>query len=133
VLMLPAPRTMSPLPTTPRLVQALTVGEVTRKILIYNHDAPFRLLVEEDDGSLLDAGTHDTMAHAAKVAERLVGSSPAQLVKGQVDMYKEAGNKLLVCIDSKDRKWSIIAIVKNKLQDTGLRFDTEEEARGAVR
>ena len=61
---------------------------------------------------------------------------PAQMVTdpaAALSAPKWRGATLLATVDQRSGKWSIIAGKGNKFEDTELRFDSENEAREAIR
>jgi hypothetical protein len=110
---------------TPYHVEVRCVDGIPSWELYYQHSDHWELQFER--GDKVTSSKHSTLREASNRAEELRKQPPDPLLR-----WRQPGTKLLVCTESGTRKYSIIACVGNSAEDTGLRFNSEVEAREAA-
>jgi hypothetical protein len=103
----------------------VTRGAVARGFF-YRRGSEFAVELEQPDGKLVAGGNWPDISAAGRAAEELLDMP----TEDPLFRWRSAGNIFLVTEDKGSKQWCIVTIGSDdKFKDTGLRFDTQEEAR----
>lgn len=108
-------------------------GHIFRGLFYEQAPAGLRVVIEVDGEQMLESGPWPAEADAFTSFERYVAEAQ-WAIPAKVDLseFKKKGAQLFVAKES--GKWSIVAgLPSGKFVDTELRFDSEEQAKDAVR
>lgn len=100
----------------------------------------FELVVEDDRGNRHESGSWPTLADANEFAEMVIEDLLNRELGREAKVaplaeWRERGDVLLVTFDKAEGKFAIVAGNRKsgRVVDTGLWFDTEAEARAALK
>lgn len=120
---------------TPYHVDLYLARESTFVGLFYKNDEEFALVLRDESGKKHDGGSWQSISEADAWAKLLASDLAGEAIKTDpLAQYRGANYLLIVMIDRMAKKWSVVAGNRKngRYEDTGLRFDTQEEARGAI-
>jgi hypothetical protein len=109
-------------------------GEIFR-FFFYRAGQSYAVTVESDDGSLHDGGEWPSISEADEWARLMVADMIGDQAKADLlARYRGGGYLLLATLDSMDHAWAVIVGNRKngRYEDTGTRFKTQAEARGAI-
>ena len=121
--------------SAPYHVQIYPASGAIFRGFFYKEGREFALTLEDSEGATHDGGSWPTISDADEWARLMVADILGNVTKPDpLSKYRGGGYTLVVAFDHKCDKWIVVAGGKKsgRFDDTGMKFNTREEARRAI-